>query len=183
MTATKKVKIASSLVLDASVIINLLGSDHAGEVLAAIDVSFVVEERTLKEIRRHPISGRSHVDELNALMVAGLIRIVRMADEAYEIYLGLIDDASPSSLGDGESAAIAVAATLGHCVVLDDRKARRVFSERYPRNPLLSTIQLFVGAAENCSVVNAKFEKIVELALSNSRMGIPNEDKHFIVRD
>lgn len=183
MTATQKVKIVSPLVLDASVIINLLGSEHAAEVLGAIDVSIVVEERTLKEIKRHPISGRSHVDELNALIAKGLIRVVRMTGEAYEIYLGLIDDASPSSLGDGESAAIAIAATFGHCVVLDDRKARRVFGERYPNTPLLSTIRLFVGAGENCSVVSAKFEKIVELALSNSRMGIPNEDKHFAVRE
>lgn len=179
MTATQKVKIASPLVLDASVIINLLGCGHADEVLSAIDVPIAVEERTLKEIKRHPISGRSHVDEMNALIAAELIRIVRMTDEAYEIYLSLIDDASPSSLGDGESAAIAVAATLGHCVVLDDRKARRVFAERYPNSPLLSTIRLFVGAAENCSEMKTKFAKIVELALNNSRMGIPFEDKHF----
>lgn len=182
MTAIQKVKILYPLVLDASVIINLLGCEHASAVLAAIDVPVFVEERTLKEIKRHPISGRSHIDELDALIAGGLIRIVRMSDEAYEIYLSLIDDASPSSLGDGESAAIAVAATLGYCVVLDDRKARRVFGERYSGYSLLSTIRLFVEAAENCSVVSAKFEKIVELALGNARMGIPSEDKHVAVR-
>lgn len=182
MTVIYNAALTSRFVLDASVIINLLGCGHAGDVLSAIGASFIVEERTLKEIRRHPVAGRSHIDELSSLEAAGLLKVHRMSDEAYVLYLDLIDDSTSACLGDGESAAIATAVTLAYGVALDDRKARKILTRRFPEIIPVTTVRLFLAASEQTRDMELKMSKIIESAVSNSRMAILKEERHLIER-
>lgn len=182
MTVNHNAELNSQIVLDASVIINLLGCGYAGDILKAIRSSFSVEERTLKEIRRHPIPGRSHIDELSALKAAGLLQVHRMSDDAYALYLDLIDDSSPACLGDGESAAIATAATLAYGVALDDRKARKVLAKRFPQITLVTTVGMFFAASMQNSNMKIMMPNIIESAVCHSRMAILKEERHLIDR-
>jgi predicted nucleic acid-binding protein len=182
LTVNQNAELTSRFVLDASVIINLLGCGHASDILAAIRSPFLVEERTLMEIQRHPISGRSHIDELAALKAAGLLQLHRMSDEAYALYLDLIDDSSPACLGDGESAAIATAATLGYRVALDDRKARKILAKRFPQITPVTTVGLFFAASMQNSYIETTMPKIIESAVRHSRMAILKEERHLIER-
>ena len=49
---------------------------------------------------------------------------------------------APDGLGDGEAAAIAVAAHRGLDIALDDRKARRIIGGRFPRLQMFWTVDL-----------------------------------------
>lgn len=167
------------VVLDASVIINLLGCGEMVEVLEALGTSSIVEERTLKEINRHPIAGLDHVTILNTLRERGALLTERMTDDEYAAYLSLVQGSLTQRLGVGESAAIALAAR-GHLVVLDENKARGVVSRGFPGVRYTSTLRLLLTAASRASWPLARVQKLVLDARTNARMGVPRDESHLL---
>src|SRR5450432_930005 len=113
-------------VLDASVVINLLGSGAADLVLAALAGRRVVPDVTSGEILRHPLMPSSRADHMEPFVKAGLIERVPLIPAAMATFIKLVGANSPDDLGDGEAAAIALAQELGLSIALDDTKARRV---------------------------------------------------------
>ena len=116
-------------VLDASVIINLLGCGEPARVLSALGCPCIVETRTLREIQRHPEPGRSHETILQDLVSRELLVVVRMTDEEYENYLGYVQGPLASRLDDGESAAIAIAGRGGG--FLNTKKNKKIYAPKY----------------------------------------------------
>jgi hypothetical protein len=93
-----------SPVLDASVVINILGTGAAADVLAGLGHPSFVEERTLREVLRHPLTDTDLPQALKDLQRRGNLKVVRMTDQEYETYLGLVSGSLGSRLGIGESA-------------------------------------------------------------------------------
>jgi predicted nucleic acid-binding protein len=84
------------------------------------------------------------------------------------------------SLGDGEAATIAFAHHNQFAAVLDERKARRVASERFPQTELVST----VGILRLNEVVDAMADDLpdaVYSALSSARMRVLGSDAAWVV--
>lgn len=158
-------------VLDASVLFNLLATGIAADTLEALGVPCWVEERTATEVRRFP-GEKAESMPLQTLFGSGHLRLCRMSPVAYDIYLSLISGPSTQTLDDGESAAIAMSVTGVGSVVLDDKKARRICSERFSHVSIASSLHLFVEAASRGNWGDQQLVHVVQRARDVSKMSI-----------
>jgi predicted nucleic acid-binding protein len=170
----------SRLVLDTSALINMLGCSSAALVLRCLGRICVVEERVLKELAYHPIELRDAQQEVRDLGSAGLLEVMRMTDEEYEIYLALAAASGRPGLGVGESAAIAVSAIRGHVVVLDDRKARRRTVTQFPNLKVVSSTKVLLEAAHAGQLSLEETRSLFVAALGNASMGILKEERDLV---
>lgn len=167
-----------AIVLDASVLINLLGCGECTAILQGLGQKCLMEERTLKEVRRHPIPGFDHVEPIHALLSSGLLQEVRMTDDEYATYLTLVSGPLEKRLDDGESAALAISRRASS-IVIDERKARR----RVIKSPeiangrtVVSTFLLMLTSGHRQAWSAQKIHKLVTSACRHARMGVPKED-------
>lgn len=165
------------LTLDASPLINLLGCGRAVDVLSTFDTT-IVEQRTLSEVTRHPVSGFSHVDILKQLTERHL-QIHRMNDDEYALYLQLVQAEPKQSLGAGESAAIATAVCRKAIVVLDDRKARRVCREMFPKLDQATSLSLLIEGARRAQFDKVAIAELLRHAVGDARMRILADEQHI----
>lgn len=166
------------VVLDASVLINLLGCRECVAVLEGLRTKCLMEERTLKEVRKHPIPGCDHAEPLRALISSGTLEEVRMTAEEYETYLTFVSGPLGTRLDDGESAALAISSRASS-IVLDERKARRRAtgdSKVSKGLTVASTLQLMLTSGHRQSWSVQKVRDLVAAARENARMGVPKED-------
>lgn len=165
------------LVLDTSVMLNILGSGQAETVLRALEGRRIAVSVTSREVIRHPLQPRSSEDPLEPLIAAWLIEKIPLSAPAIVRFMELTGADPPDDLDDGEAAALAAGEALGLAVAIDERKARRVASARMPTVTLLSSGEIFahpgVGAALGPGLADAVFS-----ALFHARMRIlPERDK------
>lgn len=166
------------VVLDASVLINLLGCRECVAVLEGLRAKCLMEERTLKEVRKHPVPGCDHAEPLRALLSSGALEEVRMTEEEYETYLTLVSGPLGTRLDDGESAALAISGRAAS-IVLDERKARRRAAEdrKVSRDlTVASTLRLMLTSGHRQAWSTQKVRDLVVEARKSARMGVPKED-------
>lgn len=166
---------AGQPVLDASVIINLLGTRQPVEILRALGHRSLVEERTLKEVRKHPIPDLQADSALAELRSLGLLEEVRMTDDEYDVYLSYVSAPLGKRLDDGESAALAIS-LRGACIVLDERKARNRAASDALGLAVVSSLRLFITSAHRAGWSPAQVRQLVESARASARMGVPKEE-------
>lgn len=172
---------AGPLVLDASVLFNLLGTGRPQELLKALGVPCLVEERTAAEVRRMP-GERTESAPLRPLFDDGCLTLCRMTTQGYETYLSLLSGPSTDTLDDGESAAIAMAVTGAGSVVLDDKKARRILAARFPGCTSGTSLSLLVEAAHRAAWSEQQLLHAISRAREISRMAVvPHERMLFSV--
>jgi predicted nucleic acid-binding protein len=169
------------IVLDASAIINLLGCGDMQGVLVALGAVAVVEERTLKEVRRHPVKGLALEPVLDALRLAGTLEVARMTGLEYETYLLLVQGSLARRLDDGESAAIALTAR-GLPVVLDENKARDIVRQKFPAVRFGSTLSVMFAAATRAGWPVERVQQLVISAQRHARMGVPRDERKLLER-
>ena len=180
MIQTPQKTLFGSLMLDASAVFNLLGCKEPESVLRALNIAIFIEQRTLAEIKRHPIPGFCHQEICDALFNEGLIQLHRMSSQEYETYLDLVSANPESSLGDGESAAIAVALNEKRIVILDDKKARRITKEKFPSIVQGSSLQMFVEAGSRAGWSSERTLSLIREARGNARMNIINTEQTIL---
>lgn len=166
------------VVLDASVLINLLGCHECVAVLKGLGAQCLMEERTLQEVRKHPIPGCDYAEPLRALVSSGALEEVRMTEDEYESYLTFVSGPLGNRLDDGEGAALAISGRASS-IVLDERKARRRAAEdaKVSRSvAVASTLQLMVTSGHRQAWSVQKVRALVVAARQNARMGVPKED-------
>jgi predicted nucleic acid-binding protein len=159
------------LILDASVLFNLLGTGTPKELLRALDVPCWVEERTAAEVRRMP-GQRTESAPLQPLLMDGCLKLCRMSERAYETYLSLLSGPPTDTLDDGESAAIAMAVEGLGSVVLDDKKARRILAARFPGFASGTSLSLIIEAARRAAWSEQELRDAVTMARNVSRMAV-----------
>jgi predicted nucleic acid-binding protein len=163
------------VILDASAIINLLGTEDMPGVLRALGVHGMVEERTLDEIKRHPIDGQDHRAMFGELMGQGVLTVERMTEAEYETYLDLVSRSLAARLDSGESAAIALT-HRGHAVILDENKARGIVARDFKHVHQTSTLRLLLTAGHRGGWALGRVQELVLAARRNARMGVPREE-------
>lgn len=127
--------LSGPLVLDASVLINLLATARMESILSCICPSVMVVEEVVGEVRRNPRDRKENAAILDPLFTQGALTKVSLstAEAMLEHYLDLAAGSKDQEdLGDGEAASIAYAVHHLYAVALDERKARAVCSRRYP---------------------------------------------------
>jgi len=182
LTSDLKEPESPALIIDTSALINILGCGDPKRLLECLGRICVVEERVLGELRRHPVPTLDARKEVETLANAGLIRLSRMTDEEYELYLQIAAVSGVPGLGSGESAAIALAATPGacHAIVLDERKARHRVAQRFAQLRVVSSLNVFLEAGHNGKLDQATIRSFFSTALDTASMGILKEERTLV---
>jgi hypothetical protein len=169
----------NGIVLDASVVINVLGCGAAARVLGAIPGRRVIADVTSREILRDPLVPGGRPDPLDSLVAAGLIERVGLLPATMEMFIELVGAEPPNDLGDGEAAAIALASALRLPIALDDTKARRIVRDEFQGIRMQSSVDLFalpsVAAALGDALADAVFS-----ALIHARMRVLPENEAWV---
>jgi hypothetical protein len=169
-----------TLVLDASVLINFLGSGCVETLLGALPARILMADRTFDEVVKDPSGRMPAPEDRRALIARGLIAVQGLDRVASELFLELV--CKPDCLDDGEAAAVALAAVAGAVPVLDEKRARRVFRERYPGQPLASSAGLFRSLYENGRLPPEQVREALRQALQKARMSVVPEELEWTVR-
>ncbi|WP_146013969.1 hypothetical protein [Trinickia dabaoshanensis] len=168
------------LILDASVLINLLGCRAAAEVFSVLEPPCLVEDKVFGEISRHPVPGLCHVEELQALQDAGFIERVRMEKQEYSKYLELIQAPLGQRLDVGESATLAVAQQRALSVVIDENKARSFVRSQMSQLTMVSTLSMLISATVRLGKDVAHLQRLVMAARENAKMGVPKDERDLL---
>jgi predicted nucleic acid-binding protein len=130
------------LVLDASVVINLLATGYAAEILAALNRPILLPVPVVREVEIGEQRGHGANTKCRELLVSGRIEITDLDGASLPVFVDLVGGSTSSSLADGEAATIAIASTRGGCVVIDEKKATKLLPARFPRIAAATTIDL-----------------------------------------
>lgn len=169
----------NGLALDASVIINVLGSGFAEPILEALSTRLVIADVTSREIIRNPLDATDRTDPIGALVSRGILERIAIDGDLSLTFIDLVGAAPPEGLGDGESGAIALAAHFDLVVALDDAKARRICRTRFPKVDIVATVELLthsnVAVALGSSLADA-----VHGAMNDARMRVLPEHRNVV---
>lgn len=169
----------AALVIDASVLINLLGCGAAEEILHALPGAVLIEQRTLAEVLTDPSRNLPSRAGRERLIQRDQLQVRHLGGDAIEYFLELVSE--PDGLDDGEAATIACALDLGATAVLDERKARRVVRERFPALALSCTAGLFRSLLAQRRMEEARVRTLLLAALQRARMSVPLEEGDWVI--
>ena len=162
------------MVLDASVVINLIATQDDEVILASLPNRVVVTDQAAIEVRRG-VSSRSSTGRAGGKPTSMLQRleIVSLEGAAVSIFLDLVEGSGSQTVGDGEAATIAYAHENDGISVMDDRKALRVCLERFPDIRTASTMDILTHYRVGEAFGNDRTASLVFEALQNARMRVP----------
>ncbi len=171
------------LIFDASVAINFLGTGVAGRLVHLLSQPVLMVDRTFAEIRRHPVKGSDHIEELAALIKAGTMKVVPLDAAAKELFYDLASGDISGGLDDGEAATIALAATMSSSAipVLDDRKAKNLLIRRWPSRRSLYTMDLLASDRVVHAMRKSELADAIYSALFHARMRVPAEMRKWVL--
>jgi predicted nucleic acid-binding protein len=162
------------LVLDTSVWINLLATEAIEQILQALAVPCYAPERVLAEVKRHPITGAMFAAENHPLRhMSPAISVLSLKGEELGLFLEIVGAPVGDALGDGEAAAIAMAASRGLGLVIDDRKARRIVRERFSQIQAYWTVDLLQARSVVAALGRMRVDEHLAKALQLGRMHMP----------
>jgi predicted nucleic acid-binding protein len=168
------------LVIDTSVVLNLIASNFAVEILNVIPNPVVISSSVLSEIdlnnRRLPNAGTI----LSGLM-QDRIRVIELSPEAERNFESLISGGANETLDDGEAATIASTVELAGISVIDESKATRIIAERFPTLRVVRTTDLFMHRNVFEAIGLARLSEAVFNALQLARMQVVHEHAQWVV--
>jgi predicted nucleic acid-binding protein len=171
------------LVMDASAIINFLGSGMPEVLLRNLGLPVLVAGQAFGEVRRHPIPGEPIVPAMAELTAGGFIQEVKLGPMGYGIFLELVANDLSGGLDDGEAATIAAA--LEHpeeaIIVVDEKKAARTVAMRWPERRCVDTMTVFAQTRVRGEISEAVFADAMFSALRHARMRVPEDGLDWII--
>ena len=171
------------LAADASVAINLLGTGVCEILMRNLARPIIMAEEALAEVRRHPFPGADLAAEMARLRDGGLIREHALGTVGRAIFHKLIADDLARGLDDGEAATIALA--IEHSVdtvaVVDEKKATRIFADRWGGRAINDTVTLLAQPETQGALTPAEFAQACCCAVQHARMRVPAEGMDWLV--
>jgi predicted nucleic acid-binding protein len=169
------------LVLDASALINLLGTGIAGELVKAANRRMLVEDYAFEELRRHPLPEQDIQSEIAALLDSRLLQRVRMDDGARALFRELTDGDLTAGLDDGEAATIAYAMSHAAAIpVIDEKKASTVFVQRWASRTIVDTVTLLGLPCIIAAFSEEQYASAIHSALRYARMRVPKAARPWV---
>jgi len=167
------------LVIDTSVLINLIASGNITQMLTKLSSEVLITESVFHELKKHPKDGSDCSALLNSLVEQSLLKPVKILPNALELYLDLTTE-----LGDGEASVIAYTVTQSqYAVVIDEKKARRICEERFKLSPIFCTIDLFQDYFFTMNPNEQEFRQLLFNAVKIGRMRILKEKHEIWVKE
>ena len=166
------------LVADTSTIINLNASGSSREILRAVPNRVVVAEALLPELE----AGKQDADYLKELINDGLVEIITIGDVGTQHFEDLVIGPATATLDDGEAATIAIAIEQQGIALIDERKAHRICSERYPDLRIGCTVDIFAHPEVLRALGEQKLALSVLNALTDARMNVLPHHVDWVVK-
>ena len=154
--------LATPVVADASVVINLIASGFAGKILDTLAGPLRVPREVQAELESGRNRGHEDADKLAGLVAAGKVAIADLDAAGLRCFSTLTASPAGGALDDGEAAAIAYAVEHDATVLIDERKAIRLCADRFSHLTVGSSVDL-VG----CPAVRATLGQDLPDALFN----------------
>lgn len=169
------------VVADASVVINVNASGYVDLIMDALPNRMLITEGVADEVERGQarVSGtESSISDLNS---HGWAETVTLSPAGRRRFRELAEGSAGQTLGDGESATIASALDLDAIALIDERKALRICSERFPE--LLTGVTLDVLTHHRVKSVlgRERLSEAVFNALIWGRMRVPLHYLQWVV--
>lgn len=162
------------LVLDTSVLINLLATEAINAILEALAVPCHAPQQVLAEVCRDPVTGVIFPAERHPLREKSSgVSILALEGTELDLFLRIVGAPAGDALGDGEAAAIAVAVSRGLDLVIDDRKARRIVRERFSRVRTYWTVDLLQARPVVAALGRHQADECFAKARRFGRMHVP----------
>ncbi|MBW5451423.1 hypothetical protein GRF21_09940 [Pseudomonas aeruginosa] len=172
----------NAIVLDASVIINLLATGYANTILRALATPLYVTDYVVREIEQGAVNGRPEPALLAELISDQVLIVEELAGAALEDFFGMVSGHTSSSLGDGEAATLALAYRNELSAAIDEKKATRVAAERFESLKLITTVDILAYAPVRSSLGNEVLAKATLLALKHARMQVREHQFDWIAQ-
>ena len=166
------------VLLDSSVLINILATNCEGEILgifpAGVGVCSAVAGEALYLRGEQPAAPRTRIS-LDPLIERGLLQEHGLQDENEKaLYVDLAAD-----LDDGEAMTLAIAYERRIVAATDDRKAQRIARERFGNDlPLLSTAGIMNDWARLATDEPEKVRGVLKRIEVVAQFRPPNDDPH-----
>lgn len=171
---------AASLVIDASVVINLAATGCGADILTCLRRPVFVAEAVIAELTLGAEVGRPHAAVLDQWLKHKKVKRKQLSDLAGERFEELVSGSSLNTLDDGEAATIAHALEDEAIAVLDERKATRICAEHFPDLQCISTTDLLLHSNVVDALGKSATADAVYNALVHARMRVP-ADYHAAV--
>ena len=167
------------LVFDTSVLINLYACSYGKRILAALSNAIIVPNVVAGELEHETSRKNGERRFLRGLLTRERVTLGKMTDKENVVFANLVSGSR--SLGDGEAAAIAIAANRQLLPLLDDRKARAVAIHALPGQQPGWSLDLFRHSSVTTALGRTTAINALYLALRDGRMRIPVESTKCII--
>lgn len=168
-----------ALVLDASAAISLAASRRPAEILRALPIKAAVIDITRRQEIKYIWGGpetnvreRKEAIDLQPLIDRGLLLEIELEDAEYVTMVNL----AARRLGNGESAATAVALHRGWGVCTDDYTALPQLQQFAPSVPFVVTSQLLQHWAMTASIGEADLRAVIQSMRLRAGFGSSGRD-------
>ena len=172
---------AALLVADASVVISLNATDCAPEIIRAMPNRLAVVDAVPAELETGRPRGRQDADRLRDLVVAGLVEIVTLDEQAAQYFEELVVGPAAQTLDDGEAATIAYALAHGAFALVDERKANRICGERFPNIRIGCTLDVLLHPKVNDRLGHKSLAEAVFKSLYHGRMRVLHHHVEWVI--
>ena len=165
------------VVTDASVIINLVATWTAAEIVDALPNRFLATTNVRRELWEGRGRGHGSWEGLEALIVDGSIEPVELQRSDEPVYRSLVEGDARETLDDGEAATIAYAVGRAAVALIDERKARRICAGRFPGLRLASTVDLLLHSLVRDALGETGQSDAIFHALRDAKMQVVPPDR------
>lgn len=172
---------AALLVLDTSTVINLNASGCARKLIEALPNPLAVADIVPGELEGGRHRSRQDSDLLNELVISNLIKVVKLEEGALRYFEQLVIGPAASTLDDGEAATIAYAISHRGFAIIDERKANRICSQRFPKLRIGCTVDIFAHPSVQHSLGREHLASAVFSALHQGRMRVFQDHLDWVV--
>ncbi|MGX9181963.1 hypothetical protein [Mesorhizobium sp. BHbdii] len=169
-----------NLVADASVIINLNATGAAHEIIRSLNVKLSASTVVRDELIHDRISGRNDADLAQRLVQDEVLQFAEFDEKSGAIFESLVSGTAETTLDDGEAATLALAVSSQGLAIIDERKAIRIATHRFPTLQLLATVDLLRLDRVLLALGNERLAKAVISGLKDARMAIPERHHGWI---
>lgn len=171
-----------AIVLDASVLINLLATGNAGSILVALDAPLLVTEHVVREIGRGISDGRSESGMLAPLIEDQVLKVEELTGPSLDHFFEMVSGQTSNTLGDGEAATLAFAHSNGFSAAIDERKATRIAAERFGKLKLITSVDILAYAPVQASLGRERLASMTLQALRLARMQVWDHQFDWVVQ-
>ncbi|GAA0510070.1 hypothetical protein [Pigmentiphaga daeguensis] len=171
-----------AVVLDASVIINLLATGNASAILQALPAVPFVTGNVVREIGQGVANDRSEPALLAKLISDQVLRVEELSGPSLQHFFDMVAGHTSTSLGDGEAATLAYAYSKGFPVAIDEKKATRIAYERFKQLKLVTTIDILAYQAVNTLLGHDALAHATLQALRLARMQVWDHQFEWVIQ-